>query len=533
MYNDDEELIFADEKPEVENSVETDNPWIIMIVDDERTIHDMTVRVLDDFTFENRPLGFLNAFSGAEAKALIREHPDTAVILLDVVMETDEAGLEVARYIREELNNRFVRIILRTGQPGIAPEKSVIVEYDINDYKAKTDLTLQKLFTSIISSLRSYKDLRQIETNLNTIEKNRKGLEQIITASSKLFEIQSFKRLASGMLSQLLAILNLEETSLLVHTGFAASKDEGEYIIQAATGKFNTYLNKPLNKVINNEIQTALRKAEEKKQSVFFNDAFVGYFPNKGGCPHLLYISGCSRLSEMDRDLIRIFSRNVGIAFENISLNHEIVSTQKEVIMTLGEVVENRSKGDARHVQRIAEHAYLLAKKAGLPEDKALLIKLASPMHDIGKIGIPESILLKEGKLSPLEFETMKGHAAIGYDILKNSEREILTTAAIIAHQHQERWDGNGYPLGLKGEEIDIAARITTVVDVFDSLIHKRCYKDAWDIDSAVELIRRETGKHFDPELVPLFLSNIDEFLVINANLPDAGNNTRQSAKTA
>lgn len=149
--------VFTDEASAEEPVSDEEDTWIVMIVDDEKAVHDTTLRVLEDFSFDGRELRFLNAYSGEEAKHMIKECPETAVILLDVVMETDHAGLEVVRYIRDELNNDAVQIILRTGQPGQAPEQKIIAEYSINDYKSKTELTIQKLFTTITTSLRAYR----------------------------------------------------------------------------------------------------------------------------------------------------------------------------------------------------------------------------------------------------------------------------------------------------------------------------------------------------------------------------------------
>ncbi|MCP4350719.1 MAG: SpoIIE family protein phosphatase [Desulfobacterales bacterium] len=158
--------VFADEVSDEMPACNEEDTWIVMIVDDEKAVHDTTVRVLEDFSFEGRELHFLNAYSGEEAKEMIKECPGTAVILLDVVMETDHAGLEVVRYIRNELNNDIVQIILRTGQPGQAPEHKVIAEYSINDYKSKTELTVQKLFTTITTSLRAYRITEKLKQEM-------------------------------------------------------------------------------------------------------------------------------------------------------------------------------------------------------------------------------------------------------------------------------------------------------------------------------------------------------------------------------
>ena len=196
-------------------------------------------------------------------------------------------------------------------------------------------------------------------------------------------------------------------------------------------------------------------------------------------------------------------------------MNEEIVNTQKELIEKLGEVVEKRSSEASLHVKRVAEFSYQLALDYGLSDTDAILLNSASPMHDIGKVGIPDAILLKPGKLTEEEFEIMKTHAHIGYDIFKSSDRSLLKAAALIAHDHHEKWDGSGYPNGKKGTEIHIFGRITAVSDVFDALFHHRCYKPAWPIERIVELFIEQKGIHFDPELVDIVLNDIDKYIKV------------------
>jgi response regulator RpfG family c-di-GMP phosphodiesterase len=207
---------------------------------------------------------------------------------------------------------------------------------------------------------------------------------------------------------------------------------------------------------------------------------------------------------------------------EIISLNQEIQETQKEVIYTMGTIAETRSKETGKHVQRVAQYSELFALYYGLSKEYAELLKQASPMHDIGKVGIADAILNKPGKLTDEEFEIMKTHSQIGYDMLKSSKRPLLKLAATVAHQHHEKYDGSGYPQGLKGEDIDISGRITAISDVFDALGSKRVYKDAWDDDRIFKLFMDERGKHFDPKLVDIFFDNLDKFLAIRDRLKDS-----------
>lgn len=200
-------------------------------------------------------------------------------------------------------------------------------------------------------------------------------------------------------------------------------------------------------------------------------------------------------------------------------LNQEIIDTQKEIIGKLGDVIETRSSETGNHVQRVAHISRLLAIKYGMPSSEAELLRMASPMHDVGKVGIPDQILMKRGKLSEEEFEQIKTHSTIGHEMLKNSNQPIIKAAAIIALQHHEYWDGSGYPQGLKREEIHIFGRITCIADVYDALRQKRLYKEPWEQGETLDFIRKMSGQMFDPKLVELFFNNIPEIDEIIDNI--------------
>ncbi|GGA07892.1 transcriptional regulator [Paenibacillus marchantiophytorum] len=505
---DQDELLFAEEEVADSTQVKAveQEPWIALIVDDEKQIHQVTKMVLDDFEFDGKKLEFHSAYSALEAKQLLTQHPDAALILLDVVMEYEDAGLQIVKYIREELKNSSIRIILRTGQPGQAPERTVIMDYDINDYKEKTELTTQKLFTTVVTALRSYRDLK-------TIEKSRAGLEEIIKSASTLFELQSMKKFASGVLTQMTSIVNLHKNA--IHCSFAVTKGVEDIYILAASGDYATNQDDRARDVVPSEMLDEIEQAFQTKTSRFASDRFVIYFQSKMGMENVIYMNGFKALSEWERYLVDIYCTNVSVAFENIYLNEELESTQQEIIYTMGEITETRSKETGHHVKRVAEYSHLLAIKYGLPAQEAEVIRLASPMHDVGKVGIPDAILNKPGALTKEEFDIMKTHSNLGYEMLKHSNKQVLNAAAIIAGQHHERYDGTGYPLGLKGEQIHLYGRITALADVFDALCSDRVYKKAWELDRVLDLLKTERGKHFDPDIVDIFLTNLDQFLVI------------------
>ena len=218
------------------------------------------------------------------------------------------------------------------------------------------------------------------------------------------------------------------------------------------------------------------------------------------------------KLNEFNKQMMHLVDIETN---KNMKLDQEIIITQQEVIATMGAIGETRSKETGDHVLRVAEYSRMLALLVGLDKKEAEELKMASPMHDIGKVGIEDAILNKPGKLTEPEFEIMKTHAKIGFDMLSGSHQKLLQTAAIVAHEHHEKWNGEGYPNGRKGEEIHIYGRITAITDVFDALGHDRVYKKAWPLEEILELFRKERGKHFDPNLIDVFLENLEMFLQI------------------
>ena len=512
MSTNDDDILFKDEEPAPATAIaETGAAWKILIVDDEADVHSVTSYMLAGQQFQNRSFNFLHAYNGAEARKILAVEEDIAIILLDVVMEADDSGLKLVRYIREELKNLATRIILRTGQPGKAPATKVILEYDIDDYKEKTELTLEKMLVTIISALRSY-------SFITTIEKNRQGLKRIIEASSDIFERQSLQKLGSGVLGQLASILQLKKDALYIHTsGLTASGIKNQPMILAATGDFSGFVAQPMDKVNGSSaLHATLEKAKEEPHGFYCeDDAFAWYFKSRTGSENCLYFETAQDLNENDRDLLELFFTNVSLAFDNLFLNKGIEETQKEVIFHIAEAMECRSAETGSHVRRVAEFAQLLALKYGLGAEEAEIVKLASTVHDLGKIGIPDFVLNKPGPLTPEEFNIIKCHVERGHNMLRRSTSPIIRAAARIILLHHERWDGKGYPQGLAGEEIHVHGRIVAVADVFDALSSKRIYHQAWSWDEIFRYFLTQSERHFDPCLVDILLANRDEFMAI------------------
>ncbi|MBD8524560.1 DUF3369 domain-containing protein [Pseudomarimonas arenosa] len=485
--------------------------WKVLVVDDEEEVHSVTQMVLQHFEFERRPLHLMHAYSGNEAVELIASNEDIALILLDVVMENDAAGLQAVKRIRDELGNRRVRIVLRTGQPGQAPEHEVIANYDINDYKDKTELTAQKLKTLLYAALRSYRDLV-------TIESNQRGLEKVIEATASVYEQRELQRFASAVLMQMTHLLQLRDDAVYlkaVPALIASTHEEHRLIIEAGSGDYQAYIAHEAENVLPPEVVADLREAIRQRNSVFKPDHYVLHYASSSGVQSVMYVGLDEPLDIFQQELLELFCANVSVAFENLHLNRDLEESQKEMVYLLGEAVECRSNETGSHVRRVADMSYFLAIQARLDPAAAELIRIASPMHDVGKVGIPDAILNKPGRLTEAEFEVMKTHATMGYEMLSRSNRRVFQVAARLARDHHEHWDGQGYPRGLSGADISIEGRITAIADVLDALLSVRCYKPAWPKDEVLKYFRDERGRKFDPDLTDIVLNQFDTLLEI------------------
>ncbi len=492
--------------------------WTVLIVDDEPDIHSITKLALKRYTFEGKEIEFISAYSAKEAKDIMSTHAQIGLIFLDVVMETDDAGLQFVKWLRLQQKNNLTRIILRTGQPGQAPEEQVIMDYDINDYKQKTELDRRRLFTAVTCALRGYRDLIEIESSRQHEELFKEGLKKVIEATAHVMEEQKLTSFFQGLLQQVLSILRFEQQGALIKITNAGGTiyDNSDYKVITQIG---TNVDKHLDDVVKRLMNTAIKL----KESVFEDDIFIAYLPSLSTQESLIYLKGVDidHIEELDIQLLQMFCRSAGIAFDNLMMKSEVQRTQAEVINRLGNAVESRSKESGNHIRRMSLFSGIIAKRLGLPSYDCEILELATPMHDIGKIATPDSILLKPGKLEVSEFEIMKQHAHIGFEILGGSDLPIINAAATIAYQHHEKYDGSGYPLGLKGDEIHIFSKIVAVADVFDALLHKRCYKPAWTLDDVLELIENQKGKHFDPIVVDAFFECIDELITANESLTE------------
>jgi signal transduction histidine kinase/DNA-binding NarL/FixJ family response regulator len=290
-------------------------PWKVAVIDDDPAVHDGTRYALYDYVLNGQKLDIISAYSADEGRVLLRMHPDIAVVLLDVVMETDSAGLELVDFIRNDLKNEMVRVILRTGQPGQAPERRVIVDYDINDYKAKTELTADRLFTAMTAALRSYQQIqRMVET--------RRGLEIIIDAAAKLFDFKSMQRLAEGVLTQIASLLNVECAGILV------LRDEGNngesFSVLAGSGCYSEFTGLRAVDSLQPALIHVVRDAFVRRHHEFLPERSVLYMQTGSGREIVVLLEAAKDLSDTDRTLVEVFCSKLSVAFDNMILYEQL-----------------------------------------------------------------------------------------------------------------------------------------------------------------------------------------------------------------
>jgi len=493
-----DDLVFSDELTESPVFPEL-LPWHILVVDDEPAVHEVTKLVMAGFVMDGRALKFTHCYSASEAHKVLAVPNDIALILLDVVMETEHAGLDLARQIREEIGNLNVRIVLRTGQPGQAPEEQVIKDYDINDYKEKTDLTRRKLITVFYAGLRAYRDLTRIEHA-------RQGLRRSIEAIGHVYNSHNLRSFASAVLEQVNYLLDLKGEGLCASrmSAYTANAANGHIKVLAATGAYSQLL---VDEEISNlpaDIQLALKRTLEEKARHHGEFHYAGYFRTNAGSESMIYMAFPEQINSTALELLETFSANVAVTYDGLLLREETESAQRATISILGAAIEGRTCEASLHLQRVGSVAALLATHAGMTERESELLRVAASLHDVGKACIPDHILTKPGPLTAQEWETMKSHAKLGHELLSRSSLRVHEMAAQIAHEHHEWWNGTGYPVGLSGEAISLAGRITSVADVLDSLVSARCYKQAWSLPDALQYLKDQSGKQFDPELINL-----------------------------
>ena len=469
--------------------------WKLLVVDDEPDVRELTRFNLRGFRFADRDLEIIEASSAYEAREILSQNKDIAVALIDVVMETDDAGLRLVEFIRKDLKNLMVRLIIRTGQPGLAPERHVIDHYDIDDYKDKTELTAGRLYTTVRSALKSFRDLR-------TIDLNRVGLAQVLQAAPDIYRIsnRSLDQFFQGVLTQIVGLCNLSDSSFIsTMGGVIATFDAQDITVQASSGdlaaqdRFAQIRAQCVETIQTGHLPDGLRKGSYVVPLLVQRKP-VGF----------IYIEPTHDLNEADRNLITVVAQQCASALENLRLHIDLTQSYDHMIDMLATIAEFKDHTTGSHIKRIDQYTRLVALELGSTEDEAILFGKASRLHDVGKIGISDAVLCKPGKLDATEFAVIQTHTYMGGTILAHDH--FLSLAREVALHHHERWDGKGYPDGRPSREFQLVTRIVTVVDVFDALVSRRPYKEPWLAKDAAQEIQNGAGTQFDPTIVTAFL---------------------------
>jgi len=441
----------------------------ILIVDDSKLVHVQIKDMLSNLDFEGRHIELDDAF-GYEDFRKAYEPGKYALILTDLVMEEDISGIKVINHIRHELGDTKTRIVLMTANPEKVPRDLLLRDYDVNSYIEKQSMNEFTLKLTVVSMLKTYKDIIAFEKAINSIDyvmHNSKSMEVEDMLIETYFQIRSFIKLR---------LSNVEI--------------EGEIYVDK--GK------------IFPPSSPVARTPKKLKERYSFEVEILEKQVN-------LNLSTSKKLSKTDVEYVNALLSNLKYSY----FYTELSGVENDLILRLSNLIETRSEETGNHVKRVAEISYLLAVDCGFDAKEAELLKSASGLHDIGKVGIPDHVLNKPGKLDENEFAIMKEHSVIGFEILKNSRWKVFELGAMISLQHHERWDGTGYPYGLKDGEIAPEARMVQVADVFEALTHDRCYRPAWPIDKAVEYMCEMRGKQFAPEIIDVFTKRLSDVLDI------------------
>ena len=417
--------------------------WKIAVIDDDQAVHEGTRFALSDYNLNGQTLEILSAYSAAEGRTLMRAHPDIAAVLLDVIMETDAAGLDLVEYIRNEIKNETVRIILRTGQPGQAPERRVIVQYDINDYKAKTELTADKLFTSLTAALRSYQQLeRMVQT--------RRGLEIIIDAASTLYDFKSMQRLAEGVLTQLASLLNVDCAGILVLRDDGGA-DGTDFSVLAGSGCYSRFIGSTGSKSLDPDLRQMVEAAFQRRKNEFADHRSVLYLRTGSGREVVVLLQAERPLSETDRALVEIFSSRLSIAFDNVILYQQL----NEANTQLEDRVAQRTRALMQANRRLSSQWMRLQRANGFKNEI-----LGTVAHDLKNplgviLGRTEMLTELISAGSPKESVTAQ------VEHIRDATKRLTS---MVDHLISDAM-ADAFDITIRREAVDIAGLVSEVVD--------------------------------------------------------------------
>jgi signal transduction histidine kinase len=440
MADQDDVLHLIDDTEADRPEASTARKWKIAVIDDDQAVHEGTRFALSDYSLNDQTLEILSAYSAAEGRELMRAHPDIAAVLLDVIMETDAAGLELVEFIRNELKNETVRIILRTGQPGQAPERRVIVDYDINDYKAKTELTADKLFTSLTAALRSY---QQLERMMQT----RRGLEIIIDAASTLYDFKSMQRLAEGVLTQIASLLNVDCAGILVLRDGGTIGDD--FSVLAGSGCYSRFIGAAGQKSLDPDLKQMVEAAFRRRKHEFADHRSVLYIQTGSGREVVVLLQAERDLSDTDRSLVEIFGSRLSIAFDNVILYQQLQDANTQ----LEDRVAQRTRALMQANRRLSAQWLRLQRANGFKNEI-----LGTVAHDLKNplgviLGRTEMLTELIGAGSPKETITSQ------VDHIRDATKRLTT---MVDHLISDAM-ADAFDITIRREPVDVAALVAEV----------------------------------------------------------------------
>jgi len=420
----------------------TARKWKVAVIDDDHAVHEGTRFALSDYNLNGQTLEILSAYSAAEGRTLMRAHPDIAAVLLDVIMETDAAGLDLVEFIRNEIKNETVRIILRTGQPGQAPERRVIVDYDINDYKAKTELTADKLFTSLTAALRSYQQLeRMVQT--------RRGLEIIIDAASTLYDFKSMQRLAEGVLTQIASLLNVDCAGILVLRDGGRTGDD--FSVLAGSGCYRRFIGSAGSKSLDIDLRQMVEAAFQRRKHEFADHRSVLYVRTGSGREVVVLLQSERELSDTDRSLVEIFGSRLSIAFDNVILYQQL----NEANTQLEDRVAQRTRALMQANRRLSAQWLRLQRANGFKNEI-----LGTVAHDLkNPLGV---ILGRTEMLTELiGASSSKESITAQVEHIRDATKRLTS---MVDHLISDAM-ADAFDITIRREPVDIAALVTEVAE--------------------------------------------------------------------
>jgi signal transduction histidine kinase len=426
--------------------------WKVAVIDDDAAVHEGTRFALYDYRLHGQGVEILSAYSAAEGRELMRTVPDVAAILLDVVMETDDAGLKLVDFIRTELKNEAVRIILRTGQPGQAPERQVIVDYDINDYKAKTELTADKLFTSLTAALRSYQQLQRME-------ETRRGLEMIIEGALTLYDFKSMQRLAEGVLTQIASLLKLECGGILVLRDAGGSMQQ--FTVLAGSGCYRRFAGVASAGTLDSMLEQAVVSAFERRSHQFLPTLSVLYIDTSSQREIVVVLETTRAMSTTERALVEVFCSRLSLAFDNVILYDQL----QEANIRLEEHVRERTQELTTANRRLSSQWTQLHRSNEFKNEI-----LGTVAHDLRN---PLSVILGRAELmnelattAPVQIERIKdqlGHIRASAGQLTEMVNDLISDAMMDAHN-----------IAIRRVHVDLVAMLGEIVTSNLALAEKK-----------------------------------------------------------